>query len=55
VLLRQPDAWQCLGTITATMLPSSLLFLTDWIVLSYVWVFVFGLPVGLEAPTFYAP
>jgi aminobenzoyl-glutamate transport protein len=44
-----------IGTIIATMLPYSLLFLVGWIVLFYVWVFVLGLPVGPEAPTYYAP
>ncbi len=43
------------GTIVATMLPYSLLFLVGWVILFYVWVFVLGLPVGPEAPTFYAP
>ena len=43
------------GTIVATMLPYSMLFLVGWIILFYVWVFVLGLPVGPEAPTFYAP
>ncbi|MEM6647062.1 MAG: AbgT family transporter [Bacteroidota bacterium] len=44
-----------IGTIIATMLPYSMLFLLGWIVLFYVWVFAFGLPVGPEAPTFYTP
>jgi aminobenzoyl-glutamate transport protein len=44
-----------IGTIIATMLPYSLLFLVGWIALFYVWVFVLGLPVGPEAPTYYAP
>jgi len=44
-----------IGTIIATMLPYSLLFLVGWITLFYVWVFVLGLPVGPEAPTYYAP
>lgn len=44
-----------IGTIIATMLPYSLLFLIGWIVLFYIWVFVLGLPVGPEAPTYYAP
>jgi len=44
-----------IGTIIATMLPYSLLFLVGWIALFYIWVFVLGLPVGPEAPTYYAP
>lgn len=44
-----------IGTIIATMLPYSILFLLGWIVLFYVWVFVLGMPVGPEAPTFYTP
>ncbi len=44
-----------IGTIIATMLPYSLLFLVGWITLFYLWVFVLGLPVGPEAPTYYAP
>ncbi|MEM1116229.1 MAG: AbgT family transporter [Bacteroidota bacterium] len=42
-----------IGTIIATMLPYSILFLIGWIVLFYLWVFVLGLPVGPEAPTYY--
>jgi len=44
-----------IGTIIATMLPYSLLFLVGWIALFYIWVFILGLPVGPEAPTYYAP
>ena len=44
-----------IGTVIATMLPYSILFLVGWIVLFYVWVFGLGLPVGPEAPTFYTP
>ncbi|MEM6326905.1 MAG: AbgT family transporter, partial [Bacteroidota bacterium] len=44
-----------IGTIIATMLPYSILFLIGWIILFYVWVFVLGMPVGPEAPTFYTP
>ena len=44
-----------IGTIIATMLPYSLLFLFGWVVLFYVWVFALGLPVGPEAPTYYTP
>jgi aminobenzoyl-glutamate transport protein len=44
-----------IGTIVATMLPYTIAFLTGWIALFYLWVFVLGMPVGPEAPTFYAP
>ncbi|GAB5520906.1 MAG: AbgT family transporter [Rhodothermales bacterium] len=44
-----------IGTIIATMLPYSMLFLLGWIILFYTWVFVLGLPVGPEAPTYYTP
>lgn len=43
------------GTVIATMLPYSILFLIGWTILFYVWVFVLGLPVGPEAPTYYVP
>lgn len=42
-----------IGTIIAMMLPYSIVFLTGWIILFYVWVFGLGLPVGPEAPTYY--
>jgi len=35
------------------MLPYSIFFLIGWIILFYIWVFGFGLPVGPEAPTYY--
>ena len=44
-----------IGTIIATMLPYTLVFLVGWTVLFYLWVFVFGLPVGPETPTYYLP
>ncbi|MEL7058817.1 MAG: AbgT family transporter [Acidobacteriota bacterium] len=44
-----------IGTMVATMLPYSICFLIGWIILFYLWVFVFGLPVGPGAPTLYAP
>ncbi|MEM9998285.1 MAG: AbgT family transporter [Bacteroidota bacterium] len=44
-----------IGTIIATMLPYSIFFLVGWIILFYVWVFMLGMPVGPEAPTFYTP
>ena len=42
-----------IGTMVATMLPYSILFLLGWTVLFYLWVFVLGLPVGPGAPTTY--
>lgn len=42
-----------LGTLIATMLPYSVLFLIGWSLLFYLWVFVFGLPVGPGAATYY--
>ncbi len=42
-----------IGTMIATMLPYSVAFLTGWIILFYLWVFVLGLPVGPGAPTEY--
>jgi aminobenzoyl-glutamate transport protein len=41
------------GTIIATMLPYSMVFLFGWIILFYAWVFGLGLPVGPEAPTYF--
>jgi aminobenzoyl-glutamate transport protein len=44
-----------IGTLVATMLPYSIVFLVGWIVLFYVWVFGFGLPVGPGSPIYYQP
>ncbi len=44
-----------IGTIIATMLPYTLAFLIAWTALFYVWVFLFNLPVGPQAPTYYSP
>ncbi|MBA4157220.1 MAG: AbgT family transporter [Gemmatimonadetes bacterium] len=44
-----------IGTIVATMLPYTLAFLVGWVILFYIWVFGFGMPVGPEAPTYYIP
>lgn len=43
------------GTIIATMLPYSMIFVLAWTILFYVWVFIFGLPVGPDAPTYFQP
>jgi len=42
-----------IGTMVATMLPYSMFFLFAWTVLFYLWVFVFGLPVGPGSATYY--
>jgi aminobenzoyl-glutamate transport protein len=44
-----------IGTLIATMLPYSMVFMFGWSILFYLWVFVFGLPVGPGAATFYTP
>ncbi|MGE6108620.1 AbgT family transporter [Aeromonas sobria] len=42
-----------IGTLIATMLPYTLVFLVGWSLLFYLWVFVLGLPVGPGAATLY--
>jgi len=42
-----------MGTLIATMLPYSMVYIVGWTVLFYVWVFVLGLPVGPGAETYY--
>lgn len=44
-----------IGTLIATMLPYSIMFFVGWTILFYLWVFVFGLPVGPGAATYYSP
>ncbi|USD64683.1 AbgT family transporter [Vibrio sp. SCSIO 43136] len=44
-----------IGTLIATMLPYSIVFLVGWSLMFYVWVFVFGLPVGPGSATYYTP
>ena len=39
------------GTLMAMMLPYSMIFLFGWMLLFYLWVFVFGLPVGPGSAT----
>ncbi|GJM22800.1 MAG: aminobenzoyl-glutamate transporter [Planctomycetota bacterium] len=43
-----------IGTLIATMVPYSIVMLIGWIALFYLWVFVFGMPVGPGAPTYYS-
>jgi aminobenzoyl-glutamate transport protein len=42
-----------IGTIISTMLPYSMLFIVAWSALFYIWVFLFGMPVGPDAPTYF--
>ena len=42
-----------IGTLIATMLPYTLVFILGWTLLFYLWVFAFGLPVGPGAATYY--
>lgn len=44
-----------IGTVIATMLPYTLAFIVGWVALFYTWVFLFNLPVGPQAPTYYVP
>ncbi|MDN3652175.1 AbgT family transporter [Thalassotalea ponticola] len=42
-----------IGTLIATMLPYTIFFIIGWSTLFYLWVFLFGMPVGPGAPTLY--
>lgn len=42
-----------IGTMISMMFPYTIAFLIGWCALLYLWIFVFGLPVGPGAPTFY--
>ena len=42
-----------IGTLIATMLPYSIFYFLFWVILFFVWVFGFGLPVGPGSPTYY--
>jgi aminobenzoyl-glutamate transport protein len=44
-----------IGTLIATMLPYNIVFFVGWTLLFYLWVFVFGFPVGPGAETYYTP
>ncbi|PIE39130.1 MAG: aminobenzoyl-glutamate transporter [Gammaproteobacteria bacterium] len=44
-----------LGTLIATMLPYSMIFMLGWTALFYIWVFLLGMPVGPGAETYYTP
>ena len=42
-----------IGTLIATMLPYSMVFLLGWTILFFIWVFVFDMPVGPGAETYF--
>ncbi|KFZ30088.1 aminobenzoyl-glutamate transporter [Pseudidiomarina salinarum] len=42
-----------IGTLIATMLPYSIMFLIGWTILFFVWVFALDMPVGINTPTYY--
>jgi aminobenzoyl-glutamate transport protein len=42
-----------IGTMIAMMLPYSVIFMVTWSIFFYVWVFVLGLPVGPNSPTYF--
>lgn len=44
-----------IGTVVAMMLPYTIFFLIGWSILFYFWIFVFGLPIGPEAPVHFNP
>jgi aminobenzoyl-glutamate transport protein len=44
-----------MGTLIATMLPYSMVFIVGWTCLFYIWVFLLGMPVGPGAATYYSP
>lgn len=44
-----------LGTLIATMLPYSIVFLIGWLLFFYLFVFALGIPVGPGAPVAYPP
>ena len=44
-----------MGTLIATMLPYSMVYIVGWTALFYLWVFVLGMPVGPGAATYYTP
>jgi aminobenzoyl-glutamate transport protein len=44
-----------IGTMIATMLPYSIVFLIGWTLLFYLWTFALGLPVGPGSPHEWLP
>lgn len=43
-----------MGTLIATMLPYTLTFIVGWTLLFYIWVFLFGMPVGPGSATYFS-
>ncbi|CAI8216504.1 MAG: p-aminobenzoyl-glutamate transport protein [Glaciecola sp. HTCC2999] len=44
-----------MGSMIAMMIPYTMVFIVGWTLLFYVWIFLFGLPVGWGIPTYYTP
>lgn len=44
-----------MGSIISLMLPYSVIFLIVWTIFFYIWVFLLGLPVGPNSPTYLPP
>jgi aminobenzoyl-glutamate transport protein len=44
-----------MGSIISLMFPYAMVFLVVWTAFFYLWVFALGLPVGPNAPTYFAP
>jgi len=42
-----------IGTLIATMLPYTIVFMIGWTTFFFIWVFGFDMPVGINAPTYY--
>ena len=42
-----------IGTLISLMLPYSMVFVLGWTVFFYLWIFVFGIPVGPGAPLYF--
>ncbi|OOF41342.1 aminobenzoyl-glutamate transporter [Rodentibacter rarus] len=42
------------GTLMAMMIPYSFIFIIGWVTLFYLWVFVFGLPIGPGSLTYFS-
>ncbi|MGM9589085.1 MAG: AbgT family transporter [Faecousia sp.] len=52
VFAQKYDKKAGIGTITATMLPYSVVFLISWTIMLIIWLML-GLPIGLNTPLFY--
>ena len=42
-----------IGTLISLMLPYSIVFVVGWTIFFYLWVFVFQVPIGPDAPIYY--